>query len=459
MKRTNMKTGRIILTVLAVLLVGTVTPATHAQNLPAGANTTNPGAPFYIDLTGLNFSTNPPTRNPLNPNYPPATELADGQVPPINSNGNFIIGPTHPAAPEVTAQKGVPKGKVYSFTMRSSDSKIYHTGLVRVEPFFDYINFFGQTAPGDFSNVLVPNCFTVGASYCTKAGTWTRVVKVYVPQQVRGQKPVPFIVAGDGNGPLSGPVAMFTLEPVLFPTLDNLIYQRRIPPMVAITIENGGQDAQGSQRGFEYDSVNGLYAEFVETEVLPLVEKVAGIRLTDDPAGRITMGMSASGEGAFTMAWFHPELFGKALSYSPTFTNQQWPQNLNLPGGAWEYHSRYAGPIVPPLLETENLTLAGPQPSTQSAGSPLIPTSPKKPIRIWFEVGDQDGWYPNQMADGMHDYVLACENMAKALAAKGYEYQFIFARNAGHVDFATRSQTLPSAIEYLMRGYSPDDED
>jgi hypothetical protein len=451
---------RKIVSTTVVLFSGTVIPYAVAQNLPAGANTTNPSAPFYIDLTGLNFSTNPPTRNPLNPNYPPATELADTQLPAIDANGNFIIGPTHPVAPETVARNGVPTGKVYSFTIRSSDSKIYHTGLVRVEPYFDYINQFGQTAPGDFSNVLVPNCFTVGASYCTEAGTWTRVVQIYVPQQVRGQKPVPFIVAGDGNGPKSGPLAVFSLEPVLFPTLDNLIYQRRIPPMVAITIENGGQDAQGSQRGFEYDAVNGLYAEFVETEVLPLVEKVAGIRLTSDPAGRITLGISASAEAAFTMAWFHPELFGKVLSYSPTFTNQQWPQNLNLPGGAWEYHSRYAGPIPSPLLETENLTLAGPQPSSQPAGSPLILTSPTKPIRIWFEVGDHDSWYPNQMADGMHDYVLATENMAKVLAAKGYEYQFIFARNAVHVDFATRSQTLPRAIEYLMQGYHPDgDED
>ena len=61
------------------------------------------------------------------------------------------------------------------------------------------------------------------------------------------------------------------------------------------------------------------------------------------------------------------------------------------------------------------------------------------------------------MADGMHDYVLAGENMAKALAAKGYEYQFIFARNAVHVDPATKSQTLPQAIEYLMQDYHADD--
>ena len=43
--------------------------------------------------------------------------------------------------------------------------------------------------------------------------------------------------------------------------------------MIAISIGNGSGDAQGSQRGLEYDTMSGLYAEFVETEVLPLVEK------------------------------------------------------------------------------------------------------------------------------------------------------------------------------------------
>ena len=33
----------------------------------------------------------------------------------------------------------------------------------------------------------------------------------------------------------------------------------------------------------------------------------------------------------------------------------------------------------------------------------------------------------------MHDWVLANERMAKALAAKGYHHQFVFARNAAHV--------------------------
>ena len=43
--------------------------------------------------------------------------------------------------------------------------------------------------------------------------------------------------------------------------------------MIAISIGNGSGDAQGSERGLEYDTMSGRYAEFVETEVLPLVEK------------------------------------------------------------------------------------------------------------------------------------------------------------------------------------------
>src|ERR1700675_798179 len=86
-------------------------PAGNAS-IPPGANTTDPSAPFFIDTAGLNFNTAPPTRDPSNPNYPPATELADGALPAKGAEGNFIIGPTHTAAPENTAQSDVPKGSV-----------------------------------------------------------------------------------------------------------------------------------------------------------------------------------------------------------------------------------------------------------------------------------------------------------------------------------------------------------
>ena len=76
---------------------------TQNMAVPAGANTSDKAAPFFIDTTGLDFKTAPPTRDPSNPNYPRATELPDGTLPPSGAEGNFIIGPTHAPASE-TAQ-------------------------------------------------------------------------------------------------------------------------------------------------------------------------------------------------------------------------------------------------------------------------------------------------------------------------------------------------------------------
>ena len=215
--------------------------------------------------------------------------------------------------------------------------------------------------------------------------------------------------------------------------------------MIAIQIGNGGQDAQGSERGREYDTVSGTYTQFVEREVLPLVEQQTGAKLTKNPDGRPTMGLSSSGAAAFTMAWFHPALYRRVLAYSPTMVNQQWPYDLSLRGGAWEYHSPWAGPSGP------NLTIkAGVISPSEPPGSPLITSAPTKPIRYWFAMGDQDLFYPNPvMADGMHDWVLPAERMAKVLADKGYHYQFVFARNSKHVD----RPPLPKPFRPRSNGY------
>jgi hypothetical protein len=107
-----------MLRVAALSCVGVV-GAAHADclkgnaGIPPGANTTGPSAPFYIDTSGLDFKTSPPTRDPKNPNYPPATELRDGTLPPSKAEGNYIIGPTHSPAPELAARDGAPTGKVF----------------------------------------------------------------------------------------------------------------------------------------------------------------------------------------------------------------------------------------------------------------------------------------------------------------------------------------------------------
>jgi enterochelin esterase-like enzyme len=238
-------------------------------------------------------------------------------------------------------------------------------------------------------------------------------VIVYVPAQYVAGTTAPFIIGADGP------------DALLFTALDNLIAQRRVPTMIAISIGNGGDDAQGSERGLEYDTMSGRYAEFVETEVLPLVEQRYNVKLTKDPRRRATMGGSSGGSAAFIMAWYHPELYQRVLAYSITAINQQWPHSIDTPHGAWELHER------------------------------LIPNSPAKPLRVWLAVGDRDLFNPNAMRDDMHDWVAASENMARVLAAKGYHYQFLFVRNAGHVDRSMRQQTLPEALEWLWKDYPP----
>jgi hypothetical protein len=395
--------------------VAQATCPTANATVPPGANTTDPSAPFFIDTAGLNLSTMPPIRDPANPRYPPATWLADGQLPSRRAEGNFVIGPTHNAAPETIARPHVPKGSVYTFTMSSDDSVIFNPGMIRDE-----------------------------RQGCLDSGTWTRTLGVYVPAEYVPGTEAPFIVVGDG-----GPTG-FISEALLFTVLDNLIRRHRVPPVIAIGIEAGGQDAQGSERGREYDTVSGAYAAWVEREILPLVEEHLDVKLTSDPDGRAAMGISSSGAAAFTMAWFRPDLYHRVLAYSPTLVNQQWPHNPALPGGAWEYHDRWAGPDVPNL----NVNGVNVTESDVPSGSPLIPNSPREPIRFWFEVGDQDLFYPiAALADGMHDWVLASEQMAKVLAAKHYHYQFVFSRNATHTDAATIAQTLPRALEWLWNGY------
>lgn len=244
------------------------------------SNVASPSRASADSTSILDFSTKPPTRDPRSPGYPPATELADGQLPPARTDGNFILGPTHPEAPEMVEQAGVPKGRVVAVTMSSADSRIF-PGQVRDESVYE--------APADPADPATLVLTTVHPA------PWTRVVNVYVPAGYVPGTPLPFMVDQDGPNPW------------LFTALDNLIAQRRVPALAVVSIANGGGDAQGSERGLEYDTLSDRYERFVETEVLPRASAAAGVTLTSDPDGRAASGMSSGGIAAFTMAWFHPE--------------------------------------------------------------------------------------------------------------------------------------------------------
>jgi iron(III)-enterobactin esterase len=299
------------------------------------------------------------------------------------TDGEFTIKPPFANAPELIVDNAVPHGEVHRFTMKSQDSKIYK-GISRAQP-----------------GAVVP---------------YERPVAVYVPPGYLPGTELPFIVVQDGYNP-----KYHLTVPTI---LDNLINQKRVPAIAAVLIQHGGGDGPGSQRGLEYDTVSDTYTKFVETEVLPRVSRDYNIKLTSDPNGRATMGGSSGAACALTMAWFHPELYRRVLSYSGTFVNQENPQHPEITRGAWEYHQT------------------------------LIPNNPPKPIRIWLEVGSLDNGNDRDDAS-LHNWVLANQHMAAALKAKGYHYRYVFAEGARHTDANVIYQTLPEALEWLWADYKP----
>jgi len=342
------------------------TPAPSAQTPAGAAPTVPPGAPA-----------------PGRGNRPPLSESDAAEIAKLESfpawtpgagDGNYFIGPEYAPAPELTPKDGVPKGRVETFTLTAADSKFYpDTGL--------------------------------------RGATPTRAVTVYIPSQYVAGTAAPLIVSCDAYGARNNQLPTI---------LDNMIAERRLPPIIAVMIANGGGDGMGSERGLEYDTVSGKYAEFVEAEVLPKVEQNYNVKLTKDPDARMTLGGSSGGSASFNMAWFHPEWYHRVLIYSGTFVNQH-PDD-NYPRGAWEYHDH------------------------------VIAQSPVKPIRIWMHVSQNDNGATAGSA-GLHNWVIANIRFADALKAKGYHYQFVYAKGAGHTDGKVITQTYPQALEYVWQGY------
>src|SRR5262249_43060536 len=134
-------------------------------------------------------------------------ELADGTVPTADQDGNFVIGPTHTKAKEMTVSDAVPQGMVHNLEMKSADSKIY-PGIAREQ---------GTFGTPDQSNPAKLNVTT------SHPAPYTRKVAVYVPKQYVPGTAAPFIVGADGP------------DKLLFTALDNLIAQKKVPVMIAIS--------------------------------------------------------------------------------------------------------------------------------------------------------------------------------------------------------------------------------
>ncbi len=341
-------------------------------------------------------------------------------------DGDFHIAPPYQDDPAFTVKEGVPKGKIVRFTMNSADSKVFPTAPRgrggRRGGRRGGNQAAGERGAGERGAADQPAAQQPAAVPPNNEPiTFERAVAVYIPAGYVPGTPTPFIVVMDGVSEFvqSDPPNPNSRNPSVPDMLDNLIHEKRVPSMVAIMINPG----PGGQRTIEYDTVSDRYTTFIESEVLPKIAKDYNITFTTDPEGRAAMGQSSGTPCALAMAWFHPELYRRVLTYSGTFV-RLGQRNEIAPDGAWNYHTT------------------------------LIPNSEKKPIRIWLHVGDRDNGVGATEAS-MGNWIIAQFHMARVLKEKGYPYQFVLADNSGHVDNNVERQTLPSAMEWLWKGYQP----
>jgi S-formylglutathione hydrolase FrmB len=336
-----------------------------------------------------------------------------------------LPGPFH-AAPEFTRAAGVPQGKLVRFTMDVA-STIY---------------------------AMAPT---------------TRKIAVYVPAQYKAGAPAPVLVVQDGTD-------FYGFDGEFPPAFDSLIAKGAIPPMVAVFAGNGGGDYIGSERGLEYDTVSGLYAEWVETELFPRVEAetkaqlpAQAVTITKDPEGRAALGGSSGGAASFSMAWWHPDLFRRVITFSGTYVDQV-AATSPFPHGCWVYHDEDpyddAGPNGLIVAHCEPATNPGAGSSNPGpCDTPLSRaaceavagcawnTAVNKPLRVWLEAGSNDDG-AGQAPSTHRNFDLANQRMFAALQQRGYHVHFDQAIGAGHVDQGPIRQTLPEALTWLWRGYT-----
>ncbi|MBQ2424815.1 MAG: hypothetical protein II262_08460 [Alistipes sp.] len=143
-----------------------------------------------------------------------------------------------------------------------------------------------------------------------------RSVTVYVPEQYDGTEPACLWVSVSGGS-------------FIFDIFDKLIADGDVPVIIGVFVAPGQiRDAQGDvvryNRSNELDRMDGRYAEFLETEVLPVVcshktKDGRPIKISSRATDRAIYGSSSGGICAFNAAWQRPDLFSRVYTACGTF--------------------------------------------------------------------------------------------------------------------------------------------
>ena len=232
----------------------------------------------------------------------------------------------------------------------------------------------------------------------------TRSFQVLVPKGYDGRTPACLVLGLDGN--LFGAITV----------IDNLVKTGEMPMTIGVFLnpgvcyDEGGKVARYN-RSNEFDRTDDRLARFIESEVLPEVEKMKtadgrAILISKDANDRAITGASSSGIAAFTVAWERPDMFSRVYSSVGTFVAMR---------GGNEY---------PAIVRK---------------------TEPQR-LRIFLQDGVNDTW--NHIFGDWWEYN---QLMSSALNYAGYEFDYKWDRGGHSIYYGTR--IYPDVMRWLWRGY------
>jgi enterochelin esterase family protein len=241
---------------------------------------------------------------------------------------------------------------------------------------------------------------------------------IYVPAQYGADTAASLMIFQDGQA-FKDMDGMIRAPNVL----DNLIYRREIPVMVAVFI-NPGRTAEQPEptpaewgdrttnRPTEYNSLDDKYARVIVDELMPALYK--DYNISKDPDRHGIGGASSGAIAAFTVAWHRPNEFRKVLSIVGSF--------VNLRGG--------------------------------DAYPDIVRQSEKKPIRIFLQDGRNDNRGIGRNGgpyDQRRDWFYQNVRLMKALTEKGYDVNYTWGINTHGQRMG--GPILPEMMRWLWRDH------
>ena len=240
---------------------------------------------------------------------------------------------------------------------------------------------------------------------------------VYVPAQYDAAKPTALMILNDGQAFKNEPGDVQAQR-----VLDNLIYRREIPVMLAVFINPGRRPDQpepspsnwgdrDTNRPEEYNALNDKYPRVIVDELMPALKKEYNI--SPDPEQHAIGGASSGGIAAFTVAWHRPNDFRKVFTFVGSFVNLGNRRGHTYPD------------IV---LESE-----------------------KKPLRVFLQDGRNDnrGFARGGGDSRETDWFYQNVRLAEALTKKGYDVNYTW--GIGNHGQKQGGAIFPEIMRWLWR--------